>query len=481
MQNKMFNILFGLFIALLVLKAENILAADYYISPAGSDLTGNGSISNPWFSPDFALNKYSNDGVDSRVGPGDTLYMRGGVYDVTAMTLNDGITNRIQTNTSPITDFITIKSFPGEWAILDGGNAMDNNSGRRIFGTNNTNYNIIFEDFEMRNAHTAAINRYEMGNNDPDFVGSIFRNLYIHGCKDTDVNANPAGMRLAIQSSIVENCTFYDNGTTGSAHYNNANLILYNSYSDVETEVQARRNNIIRYNIFDTSGSNMKDKGDSNFGENPEWANEIHHNIFINARGDAYSSVEDYVKFHHNLVINNGGGIELMATPEDYKSCQNAEVFNNTFINNSNFDIAIGAEPSNDALNHLIKNNLFYSSGANSLLFWDGSSFNHTVVSDYNFWDNSILTIGKRGVTSSVDILTWQSYGYDTNSSIGEVSFIEMQNNDYRLRNDSIGKDSGDDGLDAGAFETNWYSLAGCSFAEADLIAPQSPINLQVL
>lgn len=73
----------------------------YFIAPGGSDTSGNGSESNPWRSWGMAT---------ARLGPGDTLYMRGGVYFMygKAHWLSSG------TATQPM----TIRAYPGELPIV---------------------------------------------------------------------------------------------------------------------------------------------------------------------------------------------------------------------------------------------------------------------------------------------------------------------------------------------------------------------------
>lgn len=83
--------------------APPLLAADFYIAPGGSN-ANDGSFANPWGGFDFAI-----DNLD----PGDTLFVRGGTYN-----LNQRI--RIQsseggTSSSPI----NIWAQPGETPILD--------------------------------------------------------------------------------------------------------------------------------------------------------------------------------------------------------------------------------------------------------------------------------------------------------------------------------------------------------------------------
>lgn len=74
---------------------------EYYVAPAGSD-QGQGSLASPWRTLAYALN---------RLSPGDTLSLRGGSY----FERNVRVALR-GTASKPI----TIRSYPGERAIVDG-------------------------------------------------------------------------------------------------------------------------------------------------------------------------------------------------------------------------------------------------------------------------------------------------------------------------------------------------------------------------
>ncbi len=78
------------------------LATSYYISPSGSD-SNLGSLASPWKTISFAL---------SHLAAGDTLDLRGGIYYESNLT-----TSVSGTATNPI----TIQSYPGEQATIDGG------------------------------------------------------------------------------------------------------------------------------------------------------------------------------------------------------------------------------------------------------------------------------------------------------------------------------------------------------------------------
>ena len=90
--------------SLLVLAAAAARAADYYAAPGGSP-SANGSISSPW-DLQTALNQ-------TVARPGDTIWLRGGVYHGTYSSYLNG------TSAAPI----VVRQYPGERATIDGGNS----------------------------------------------------------------------------------------------------------------------------------------------------------------------------------------------------------------------------------------------------------------------------------------------------------------------------------------------------------------------
>jgi hypothetical protein len=73
----------------------------YFLAPSGSDTRGNGSETNPWQSWDMAA---------SMLRPGDTLYMRGGVYFMHGK----AHWSASGTTRNPV----TIRAFPGEMPLI---------------------------------------------------------------------------------------------------------------------------------------------------------------------------------------------------------------------------------------------------------------------------------------------------------------------------------------------------------------------------
>lgn len=152
-----------------------------YCSPQGNDSTGNGTISNPYYSPLYAL---------SVSNPGDTILCRGGVY---RLPKQDNIVAKAGTNNS----WITIKSYPGEWAIIEGGSSYTGmfDTSKFIKFESACKY-LRFESLEFRNAARGF--SLERGSS----------NITIENCTFHDFGMqaiHSKGDNIAIQ-----NCTFYN-------------------------------------------------------------------------------------------------------------------------------------------------------------------------------------------------------------------------------------------------------------------------------
>lgn len=107
----------------------------YYVSPTGSDATGNGSVTNPWLTVQNALRTipFDQDAV--------AVNLRAGTYILPATLFIDeqrgGSENGV----------FTIKGYDGENAILDGSLIADSGA---MVGINNANY-VSVENLELTN------------------------------------------------------------------------------------------------------------------------------------------------------------------------------------------------------------------------------------------------------------------------------------------------------------------------------------------
>jgi Concanavalin A-like lectin/glucanases superfamily/Periplasmic copper-binding protein (NosD) len=91
----------------LFILINNIFAANYYVSPSGNDSTGTGTIGSPWKTLNKGLSALSTNG-------GDTLYLRGGNYDLS------GTTSAELKNITGSSGITTIINYNSESVLLDG-------------------------------------------------------------------------------------------------------------------------------------------------------------------------------------------------------------------------------------------------------------------------------------------------------------------------------------------------------------------------
>ena len=114
-------------IALAVGLLKSTAATSYYISPSGND-SNNGDINNPFKNVQRAFN-----GSSSSAKPGDTVYLRSGVYRPNSanygyMVLSADVSGTLQ-------DPIVVRAYAGEKPILKGSYVVDTNAWIQV-GTN---------------------------------------------------------------------------------------------------------------------------------------------------------------------------------------------------------------------------------------------------------------------------------------------------------------------------------------------------------
>jgi parallel beta-helix repeat protein len=149
----------------------------YYVSTSGDD-GADGSSGTPWLTLTHAA---------GQLAAGDTLYIRGGVYQEKVRFGNSG------TAAQPI----QIMSYPGETAIVDGNNytlpATQTNSSLVVIGGDY----IELSDIEVRDSLWAGL---EVGG-----VGDVITNCTAHG------NMEQGLVVWAATGAIIQDCTVYGN------------------------------------------------------------------------------------------------------------------------------------------------------------------------------------------------------------------------------------------------------------------------------
>lgn len=119
-------------LTLVVCLSTAASAATYYVATNGSDTTGNGSITTPW----ATINKAS-----TMVAPGDTVYVRGGIYAQQVAVWTDGSS----------TARVTYQAYPGELPVIDAAGQVNGSGNPADAVTLGGDY-LDWIGFEIRNA-----------------------------------------------------------------------------------------------------------------------------------------------------------------------------------------------------------------------------------------------------------------------------------------------------------------------------------------
>jgi len=102
MKKRMHTLLFAF---LLLGITASYAGQSYYVAPNGNDADGAGSIGTPWRTLAYAI---------SVVSPGDTIFMRGGTYQ-----MDEVYVDRNRGRGGAPGNYLTIKAYPGEEPVLN--------------------------------------------------------------------------------------------------------------------------------------------------------------------------------------------------------------------------------------------------------------------------------------------------------------------------------------------------------------------------
>ncbi len=179
---------------LLSLTAGSVLAADYYVSTTGDDVSGDGSAGNPW--------KTIQHAVDNVVA-GDIIHVAAGTY-VEQVEITKNITVRGAGATTIVQSPATLTKF---------------------FTTSNNNYPVIYvHDASSVSIKNLTLDGNGQGNSNYRFVGIGYHNagglidsVEVKGIRNTPINGSQHGIGIyayaqsgTARSITVQNCTIYD-------------------------------------------------------------------------------------------------------------------------------------------------------------------------------------------------------------------------------------------------------------------------------
>ncbi len=304
----------------------------YYISPTGSDTSGNGSITSPWLTWAHA---------SSHLKSGDTLYARGGTYYNQGGWGTGGTANWYSasgTQTAPI----TFKAYPGETPVFDGGATATSNSS-------------ILSGYEW----TGGVGVGLCFSNSISWVvvdGIVFQ----HYSFDAAIIAADWGGGGA-SNIVIQNCTIHDcGGANATSSGDNQDHAIYLGAGTANFTI---RNNLI-YNIAAGGIQGWHAPGASNI--------VMYNNVISACRfGILFGDGANGLYAYNNTINHCNYGIDYgQAGDTDPVGVYNAVVENNILTDNAVCGLRVGSFDSTQVSSDY---NLYYGNASD--IIWAGTSY----------------------------------------------------------------------------------------------------------
>lgn len=391
------------------------------------------------------------DAIDNMSG-GDDIFLRGGTYlsvNISGSS-SDGDVLIPQSKDGSPSDWSSIQSYPGEWAILDGENncGTGNDAGGVIQhrgydkdGTDDIAY-WEFSRLEIKNgASDDGASASGVWVNGGPFK---MRYCYIHSNLATSGGANPCGWKgMIVFDTVVEYCRFSNNGVSSELRENHSSAgpqwhsdyYYQNTYweSNPYDSDNVRGKNIIRYNYFDNPNfyaiSAIHDKAKqyltpkTNISYTYEdWGHDVHHNIF-DGFVYAYGCQQDFSQVHHNIVITDTG--EANYTPGLY-------VLDNTGSADSTLVVVYNNTIIEGRISHNFGSDDLYGSTPPTPYWWVVNNLIDEAPSGYD--NDRVINLGY-GYMQTPFV-----QGYDSSRVTIQRNYLYRgNNNDFRVTRDSGG------------------------------------------
>jgi parallel beta-helix repeat protein len=426
-----------------ILFVNTIIAGEYYVSPNGTS---------PWSDAeniDSPCSIYT--AMDNAVA-GDTVYFRGGKYDIPYSDVSNWVGIIHPENSGRPGNPITFTAYPDEEPILNVSGDYGADDFVVVFATGEHNSYIIFDGFTIQgNDGQKASGVAGFGAENAWAKGLEFRNLTINGGSDLIRSTNNReGIRLEnTYGSKIYNCKIYN--------YNQTNDWV----NTTAIKMYSNRKAVIKYNeIFDSSaGIYLKSRNDNSIIRHNYIHDTSHHGVYIGMFVTTDYRNSHRNKIHNNLITN----VEYMAIStrtEDGAYGNDNHIYNNT-VYNCKYCIYTG-----DGSRGMVYNNV--------IVPWDGDTYHPAVIAvanwnfslyDYNLWSNNrnfkvtknFETSGERQYSSLTDFRnSGVAEGVANHSFYGNPGFVNtsgtMQEiSDFILTSASPGYLSGNDGRNMGA------------------------------
>ena len=437
-------------IAILLFCSFRISATSLYISTTGND-TNDGSVNKPFASLIMA---------DSMALPGDTVFIRGGIYyPAQQIHLYHGGTSG---------KFITFLAYPGELPVFDFsrctiGPAVGTPPYPVDYGaiTIDTTQYIHIEGIKVQNAACAGI----------ESRGSI--QVQIVRCQ-TFITVESGVSAWESDSVILDGNTIDSaNYTTGAmeaisvsqtTNFVVSNNELKNCFKEgIDTKESDHHGKVINNYIHDLVRQGLYIDGwDEYLTDIEEYGNIVTRCMYgLAVSCELAGGIVDTVSFHHNVMYNlDRTGIDFTNWGSTYDDGMraNVHIYNNTVFDNGYRRVDAGGSPHGGLLiechnipNTVIENNIFAFNCSFCYATKDTTPLSSLVVqynllADYNNSHDNLL----RYTDSLHNTISYFPYGFGvtyamhgTNEVIGKAMFVDSIHGNFHLQSTSAAINQG--------------------------------------
>ena len=433
---KNFYFIIAPFFLVTTIHAQNefhVFSVNHSISPGS--VSGDGSLKRPW-DLQTALNQ-----KPKVINGGDIIWLHEGVY-------KGHFVSNIK---STLKDkYITVASFPNEWAILNGNVQSELNPVLTVKGSN-----VIYKDFEV-----TWLGEFSRNENDNNFIkGTGIAHLYGKNCKFINliIHDNPGlgfGSWNKTAGTLVEYCMVYNNGYISKGGKGIGEGMYVQNSSD--TDIRQIKNNIIFNNYY---------KGIEVWSANKRAKDEYVKNITLENNVIFNSGLPSNYRTVDNIIVasNDRNGINI---------AKNIIVKNNILYHNTDFiknevkgdaaSLTIGFNKNAPVENVVVDQNIIIGGNnalrilyAKSLSFTNNilysgyvqvneSGLKHLDASRWDFKNNVYFTKSKKpfrfSKTINYSFKNWAStFNVDANSNWNYTKAFTLENvlniskNEYKI------------------------------------------------
>lgn len=402
-------------------------AATYYVAPSGNN-TNPGTISQP-----FATLQKAHDVAN----PGDTIYMRGGIYPIATQT--------VFSRSGSSGNRIMVFNYPGETPILDG-SSWSPTAGYALIRLNNASWWWI-KGLELKSSPGHGIFLYGASttNNIIEFC-NVHHNVRLDpGGAGIQFDASAGGNNLILNNDVHHSSTNQGSGTGGDGIGNSS----------------AASGNVIRGNRVwrnHDDGIDLWNGANVLVEDNWSWENGYDDNLqpttgngtgfkLGGGTGDGNHMVRNNLAWRNKNsgVDDNGADIPMVL--------YNNTAYENARVGGSNFAFYT-------AIANVLRNNLAYNP--------NGVSFNGAVVQDHNSWNLPVTVTSADFVTLD---FTANIGARQADGSLPVSSFLQLVSSSDLI----------DKGVNVGITYTGSAPDLGTYEYVNPAAPPQAPSSLQIL